>query len=122
MFDCVNHTILLDKLEFYRVEGKFKNLIKSYLNGRNQKVTLGNITDDSMSSKWEMIKNGVQQGSILGPLFFLIYTNDLPKVINKCASMVLFADDTSILIANSNKLDFNENIKKKNFARGKCLV
>ena len=59
-----------------------------------------------------MIKNGIPQGSILGPLFFLIHINDLPKVINKCASMVLFADDTSILIANSNKLDFNENIKK----------
>ena len=55
-FDCVNHTIPLDKLEFYGVEGKFKNLIKSYLNGRYQKVTLGNITDDGMSSKWEMIK------------------------------------------------------------------
>jgi hypothetical protein len=70
-FDCINHKILLDKLEFYGIEGKFKTLIESYLTGRHQNVALSNVTDSNNSSKWEVIKFGVPQGSILGPLFFL---------------------------------------------------
>jgi hypothetical protein len=79
-FDCVNHTILINKLEFYGIDGKFKTLIKSYLTGRQQKVVLGSKSIKENISKWEIIKCGVLQGSILGPLFFLIYINDLPKV------------------------------------------
>jgi len=56
-----------------------------------------------------MIKNGIPQGLILGPLFFLLYVNDLPKIVTKNNSMVLFADDTSLLITGINKLDFNIN-------------
>ena len=55
-FECVNPKILLDKLEFYGIEGKFKTLIQSYLTGRYQRVALGNITDSNNSSKWEVIK------------------------------------------------------------------
>ena len=69
-FDCVNHKILIDKLEFYGIKGKFKTLIESYLTGRYQKVALSNTIDNSKSSNWEEIRNGVQQGLILGPLFF----------------------------------------------------
>jgi hypothetical protein len=50
-FDCVNHKILPDELELNGIEGKFKTLIKSYLTGRHQRVTLGNITDSNNSSK-----------------------------------------------------------------------
>ena len=64
-FDCVNHKILLEKLELCGVEGKFKRLIESYLTGRYQTVTLNNITNYNNSSKWELLKCGVQQGSIL---------------------------------------------------------
>jgi len=71
-FDCVHHKILLDKLEFYGFEGKFKTLIESYLTCRYQKVILNNNANTNSSSKWELIKNGVSQGSILGPLFFLL--------------------------------------------------
>jgi hypothetical protein len=48
-FDCVNHDIIMDKLELYGIQGKFKTLIKSYLNERFQKVTLGNTTDSNAS-------------------------------------------------------------------------
>jgi hypothetical protein len=59
-----------------------------------------------------LISNGVPQGSILGPLFFLFYVNDLQKINTKNNSIVLFADDTSLLITDSNKLDFNTNINQ----------
>jgi hypothetical protein len=72
-FDCVNHNILLDKLEFYGIEGIFKTLIKSYLTGRYQRVILGHTADSNNSSKWENIKCGVPQGSIRGPVFFFFY-------------------------------------------------
>jgi len=72
-FDCVNHEILLNKLEFYGIQGKFKTLIESYLIGRYQKVTLNTNTTSNSSSKWELINNGVPQGSILGPLFFFFF-------------------------------------------------
>jgi hypothetical protein len=72
-FNCVNHEILLKKLEFYGIEGKFKLLIRSYFTGRFQKVILGNGIDSNNSSNWERIKCGVPQGSILGSLFFVYY-------------------------------------------------
>jgi hypothetical protein len=56
-----------------------------------------------------VIKCGVPQGSIHGPLFFLFYINDLHKIVHKDNNIVLFADDTSITITDSNKLDFNIN-------------
>jgi hypothetical protein len=82
----------------YGIQGKFKTLIESYLIGRYQKVTLDTNTTSNSSSKWELIKNGVPQGSILGPVFFIFYKNDLPKIITKNNSIVLFADDTSLSV------------------------
>ena len=70
-------------------------------------MTLNNVTNNN-SSKWELLKC-VPQGSILGPLFFLIYINDLPTIVNTDNNMVLFADDTSTIITDTNRRDFNVN-------------
>ena len=96
-FDCVNHNVLLAKMEYYGTRGVMYTLIKSYLENRHQKVKF----NDKLS-KWDKFNIGVPQGSILGTLFFLIYTNDLPSVIpytvsNKNSSIVLFAGGTSVL-------------------------
>jgi hypothetical protein len=112
-FDCVDHGILLRKLEFYGIVGKIKTLIESYFNRRNQKVILGSITSyNCISSDWEEIKCGVPQGSILGPLFFLLYINDLPNIAKKDTKVILYADDTSVLVTSSNKTDFNKVINE----------
>jgi hypothetical protein len=71
-FDCVNHKILMDKLEFFGIEGQFKTLIESYLTGRYQRVIVGNGIDSNSGSR-EKIKCGVPQGSILGPDFLALY-------------------------------------------------
>jgi hypothetical protein len=69
-FDCVSHDIFMKKLDFYGTTGKFGALIKSYLTGRYQRVTLGENSSSNTSSSWAKVKFGVLQGSILGPLFF----------------------------------------------------
>ena len=67
-FDYINHAVLLEKIKFYGVSGKFYNLVKSYLDGQDQKVILSH--NNGTESTWEKIKQGVAQGSILGPIFF----------------------------------------------------
>jgi hypothetical protein len=89
-FDCVQHKILLDKLTFYGTDGKFKTLIESYLTNRYQKVALEKIDYSKNSLKWAKINCGVPHGSILGPLFFLIYINDLPTLVNEDNTVILY--------------------------------
>jgi retron-type reverse transcriptase len=82
-------------MALYGIRGTANNLFKSYLSGRKQYVKYQNT-----NSSYKEIKFGVPQGSILGPLLFLLYINDLPNCSN--AEFILFADDTSILFKNKN--------------------
>jgi hypothetical protein len=87
-----------------------KHLIKSYLRSRHQRVVLGNKSNNGSTSKWDMIKCGVLQGSILSSLLFLLYINVLPKILNKDNYMVLYANDTNIIITDRDKSYFKINL------------
>jgi hypothetical protein len=109
-FDCVNHKILLTKLEFYGITGNHYKLYKSYLIDRYQRTLLYNENGNITTSTWSKVEYGVPQGSVLGPLLFLIFINDLPKFINDKSVPILFVDDTSILVSHSNLMVFYNTI------------
>ena len=104
-FDCINHAILLQKMKFYGVSGKLYNLIKSYVDGRYQKVVLSHN-----KGTWEKIRQGVPQGSILGPILFLIYICDLPNPASTGTKILLYADDASITVTSPNLETFETKI------------
>ena len=83
------HKRLLKKLWGYGIQGKVHSWIKEFLTGRSQKVKI-----EGKSSKAAKVTSGIPQGSVLGPILFLIFINDLPDVIVSC--MKLFADDAKI--------------------------
>ena len=94
-FDTVDHNILLKKLHHYGIRGTANKWFDSYLSNRSQFVTINGTNSDPKPMKF-----GVPQGSVLGPLLFLIYINDLHSAINYCTTRH-FADDTGLLIINS---------------------
>ena len=91
-FDTIDHSTLLTKLERYGIRGNANSLIKSYLSNRTQHIEVLGEKSDPL-----MIKYGVPQGSVLGPLLFLLYINDISNCSN-LGIFVLFADDTNIFV------------------------
>ncbi len=106
-FDTVNHSILLTKLEHYGIRGNILKWFQSYLTDRKQYVYYNGI-----SSNIATVSCGVPQGSVLGPLLFLIYINDLPNISSKL-SFFLFADDTNIYYESTNLLELEKTVNKE---------
>ena len=115
-FDCVKHSVLNDKLKVYKTGPRTLKLIQSYLSNRSQLVTANGI-----NSEWLPTTEGVPQGSILGPILFNIYVNELPGLTNincrhtlenwgerkdlfgkrceHCGVFIGFADDSSLIFS-----------------------
>lgn len=105
-FDCVEHTILIQKLKLYGIGEMSLELIKGYLTNRYQKTFYGGEYSESKE-----ITCGVPQGSLLGPLLFLIYVNDI-SVATSDSELILFADDTTILNKNKNQTDLETSVER----------
>ena len=101
-FDCVQHEILLDKLSESGIDDRAVKWFDSYLSDRKQMVLANNTY-----SMLQAVTQGVPQGSVLGPLFYIIYANDIEKIIKSC-KIALYADDTVLYTANT---DFGKSVK-----------
>lgn len=95
-FDSLNHNLLFAKLEHYGVRGHALSLIRSYLGSRKQYVQINHCSSDALT-----ITHGVPQGSILGPLLFNVFINDICNVSQE-AKYIMYADDCSIFLSSPN--------------------
>ena len=109
-FDTVEHDILLSKLEHYGIRGLANEWLKSYLSNRKQFVSI-NGYDSNLAD----VKFGVPQGSVIGPLLFLVYINDLKQALKFC-KVHPFVDDTNLIHFSKsvNRLNKYVNLDLKN--------
>lgn len=92
-FDSLSHNVLFAKLGHYGIRGRSLDLIKSYLAARSQYVMINQCSPQTLN-----ISNGVPQRSILGPLLFNIYVNDIPRISCR-AKYIIYADDSSLFFS-----------------------
>ena len=105
--DTVNHNILISKLEHYGIRGVCLNLFKNYLANRQQCTEINGTISDI-----EITKCGFPQGSILGPLLFLIYINDVVNS-SELLKFYLFADDTTLFYSSKNKAETEDTVNRE---------
>ena len=103
-FDTIDHNILLHKLELYGVRGLALNWFQSYLSDRKQYVLYNNVQSQTLD-----ITCGVPQGSVLGPLLFLIYVNDIANCLTH-SKLISFADDTTVFLSSKCINDLYKNM------------
>jgi Reverse transcriptase (RNA-dependent DNA polymerase) len=104
-FDCVVHEILLDKLYKSGIRGNFFDLMRDYLTGRSQVISINGVESEKLR-----VKYGVPQGSVLGPLLFLVYINDIFDLKLK-GRLQLYADDVIIMYSNSNVFEMYDDME-----------
>ena len=116
-FDTVNHDLLLLKLinEFY-IDARLLKFLVNYLQNRHQRVVLENVLSDTLP-----VISGVPQGSILGPLLFVLFINDISTGISTGTSICLFADDAKIWRAMSSVEDCNILQNDVNYLQDWCI-
>ena len=118
----VDHSLLLEKLKLYGFDDKSIKWISSYLKDREQTVYI-----EGKQSKFLTVPSGVPQGSILGPLLYTIFTNELPELVHQhnaqddlynmhcdsCGSLCCYADDSSFFVASSDLTEISEKLSNK---------
>ena len=124
-FNSVPHKRLLLKLQSYGIHGKLLEWIRLFLSNRRQRVHV-----DGVYSEWAHVKSGVPQGSVLGPILFVLYINDMPKVVENICK--LFADDAKLSGKATNSVSIQNDLNNLtewsltwqlpfNYCKCKCL-